>query len=85
MPELIKATRIVRGSWETAHLCVKCHKRMSDRDRLYSYGVCPSCGYADPGTVCKTTKRVFRTIKHQRRVFGLFWVTERREVERVDD
>lgn len=74
--------RVLKGNWYSTTWCPKCDKRLSDRQIMYSRSVCPICGHKwRAATVCDSVTKVFREVRYQRRVFRLFWITERVEYE----
>jgi rRNA maturation endonuclease Nob1 len=44
----------IQGPWRIQYRCVGCKRVMSRRTKMYSFGVCPACGYTVPGTICDT-------------------------------
>jgi len=49
-------------TYKTAWFCSGCDGELSDRQRMYSYGRCPLCGFKDGRsvTIVKTTEKAYR-------------------------
>lgn len=50
------------GQWQRIDFCIACDAYLTDHQVMYSNGVCPKCGNANPGTIVETKIRVGREI-----------------------
>lgn len=50
-------------NWYGIDVCTNCKDRLYDKDKMYSGGVCPKCGFVTAGTVCRTEKIVLKQFK----------------------
>lgn len=42
--------------WRAVWRCAACYKQLTNRERMYSSGVCPHCGEVTDGTIVGATK-----------------------------
>ena len=51
------------GAWEQSWVCEDCKHPMSNGTKMYSNGVCPSCGYDDDSTICAVINKPRRKVR----------------------
>lgn len=61
------------SNWYGIDVCVECDKKLSDRQRGYSGGICPFCGHNSYGTFCITNTVIAKEIKHNNKKWWQFW------------
>ena len=63
--------------WKIAYFCKSCKQELTRNQRMYSYGVCPLCGYKDIKnlTIVATIEMVKKYIKIH--PWWKFWIKEK--------
>jgi DNA-directed RNA polymerase subunit RPC12/RpoP len=57
--------------WESGYRCTECKGDMTRHEKMYSQGVCPTCGHISFSTVCSTEQYSYRYRWH--RPDGILW------------
>ena len=63
---IILAQKRIHDMYYNAYFCIKCDNELTWKQRMYSYGRCPYCGYKEPsaGTIVSCYERGYKWVRN---------------------